>query len=84
MDSNSYTQSCYCFKFYLPNSINAFMKRGVEQLLFLFLPEDTTGDPDQRLNDYIKIGVNKTRNTFKAVFWITISVAATLAVGQLQ
>ena len=84
LESNSYTQSWYCFKFNVPNSINVLMKRGVEDCIFLFLPEDTTEKADHRHSDCINIGVNMIRSTVKVVFLIAISVAASLAVGQLQ
>ena len=61
------------------NSINAFMKNGVEEFIFLFLPEDTTEN-----GCCIDIGGNKTRNTVKVVFWIAISLAVSLAVGLLK
>lgn len=60
------------------------MKRGFEDFIFLFLPEDTTEKTDHRPKDSINIEVNKTRSTVKVVFWIAISVTAALAVGQLK
>lgn len=84
MESNYFTEPRYCFKFYVPNSINELMKRGIKELIFLFLPEDTTENGDYRHSDGINIGVNKTRDKAKVLFWITISVAVTLAIGQLK
>ena len=84
LESSSFTQSWYCFKFYIPNSINELMKRGVQECIFFFQPEDTTEKADHRHSDCISIGVDNTRSTVKVVLWLAISVAATMAVGQLK
>lgn len=84
LESNSINQSWYCFNFYVPNSINTLMKRGMEEIVFFFQPEDTTGTVDLRHSDRINIKVNKTRNAIHVLLWIAISVAAALAVGQLK
>lgn len=83
-DSNSFTQTRYHIKFAFPNSISAFFKKGVEEFIFLILPEDTTENSDRRQSDDLNIPENKIRGTVKLLLWITISVAAALAVGQLK
>lgn len=82
--SNYFTQSGFCYKLYVPHSIKQRIKRGLEKCIFLCLPEDTTENGDPWHSDYRNIGLSKTRSTAKVVFWLVISIAATLAVGQLK
>lgn len=81
-ESNSFTQARYYFRFNVPHSIKALIKRGAEECFFLILPEDTTENTDHRHNG--SIDENKIRSTVKVGFWVAVAIAATLAAGQLQ
>lgn len=85
LESSSFTQSWYCFKFYILSSKNGLMKRGMEEFNFFFQPEDTSEKPDHRHSDCAGIGVaDNTRSTVKVVLWLAVSVAVSLALGQLK
>lgn len=60
------------------------MKRGVQECIFFFQPEDTTEKADHRHSDCNSIWVDSTRSTVKVVLWLAISVAGALAVAQLK
>ena len=83
LESSSFNQPRYCFKFYINNSIIGLMKRGVQECISFFQPEDTTEKANHKHSDCNSTGLGNTRSTAKVVLWLAISVGVGLAVGQL-
>ncbi len=75
---------CYFLDFYIPNSINDLVQKGLKELVYLFQPEETTDKAEGRQYDATGLGTSKTRNIIKVVFWLGISIAISLAIGQLK
>jgi hypothetical protein len=84
LESNSYTQSNYFVTFHVPAPVLALMKRGVEELRYLFLPEDTSGDGSVFHYGRISGYPSKIRGAVKGLVWIAISIAVAMTIGQLK
>lgn len=70
------------FNLYDPTPFKDLIKRGLGQLVYLFLPEDTS-ETGRSQNDLLSIKASSPRSTVKVLFWVVVSVSITLAVGQL-
>ena len=84
LESKVFTQSRSCITFDFSHAINRLMKKSMEELIGLFLPEDTTENADRPHSANINLGANNKRSTIKALFWVVMSVIAALALGQLH
>lgn len=75
----------WCYINILPtDELKSLAKRGLDGLIYLLLPEDTSGNAGSSNNDFVGIGSINIASTFKAGVWIAISIAVSLMVGQLQ
>jgi hypothetical protein len=83
LEAKQHAHFCYLPNFSVPAPINDLVKRGLEELAYLFLPEDTTDKPGCRKNEMSRPGENNIHNTFKLVLWVVVSITFSLAVGQL-
>lgn len=82
LESKQNSVFCYSPDFYIPNSINKLLSKGLKELAYLFQPEDTTDSPEGRHYKATGLGTSNTRNTVKAVFWLAMSILISLAIGQ--
>ena len=74
----------YYLNFSVHTSVNSLVKRGMGDLAYLFLPEDTTDNIDRKGKDSIILVKNSSRSTVKVVFWIVVSITISLVLGQLK
>ncbi|BHH82485.1 hypothetical protein [Desulforhopalus sp. 52FAK] len=51
---------------------------------YLLQPEDTSSNADNSSHDMMAPNVKGTRDMVKTLFWISVSIAATIAMGQLH
>lgn len=69
--------------FQIHNPVPDLLKKWVGELILLVSPQDTTDDTDKE----IKISENQTGNTrgiIKVLFLVAISIAVSVALGQLN
>jgi hypothetical protein len=83
LEAKQNTVFCYFLDFYIPNSINDLVQRGLKELVYLFQPEETTDKAGGRQYEATGLGTSKTRNIVKGVFWLAMSIVISLAIGQL-
>lgn len=74
---------------YYPNltirpSLHEQVARWIGDLIFLFLPEDTTDTTDRKVKDSTALPENRIRSTAKSLFWIAASVLFAIGLGQLN
>lgn len=84
LESKQHTHLRYFLDFYIPNPINDLVKRCLMELVYFFLPEDTTDNVGCRQNEVNCLEVSGNRSTFKVVLWVVVSITFALAVGQLK
>jgi hypothetical protein len=81
LESSQHMQCEYFFDFSSPKSINKLLKRAKKEITYLFLPEDTThmaGDCQNRMAGLVPSYI---RSTVKIVFWVSVSIAIPLVIG---
>jgi hypothetical protein len=74
----------YYLDFSLPTSVNDLVKRGTGDLVYFFLPEDTTDNTARERKDSIGLAENNPRSTTKVIFWLVASIAIPLMLGQVK
>lgn len=84
MESREHTALKAYLEFYFTNSVKDLVKRGLKNLAYLFLPEETIERPRGRQNKTIGFEASKTGSTLKMVFWVVVSIILSLAIGQLK
>jgi hypothetical protein len=74
----------YCLDFSIVPPVTDLLKRGLEDLAYLFVPEDTADNGERKRKDSHSLKENSIRSTVKVAFWLVVSVTLSLALGQLQ
>lgn len=81
LESRQHVQFGYFIDFYTPNSINNLLKRGMNELAYLFLPEDTThldGHCQKKVDGLVPSNI---RSIAKVAFWVGVSIVIPLIIG---
>lgn len=84
MESREHAALKAYLEFDFTNSIKDLVKRGLKNLAYLFLPEETIERPRGRKNEAIGFEASKTGSILKMVFWVVMSITLSLAIGQLK
>lgn len=66
----------YCWNVSVPDAVKEGIKRTGVELMYLVTPEDTT--------DGAAVAKSETGSIVKTLFWVGLSVAVTLLLGQLH
>ncbi|WP_028585296.1 hypothetical protein [Desulfogranum mediterraneum] len=78
LESKQYAYYWYGLDFSIPRAVRELVKRGLKELAFLLLPEDTSGQEKMRP------GEDTARSAFKLVFWAVLAIGISLVLGQLN
>ena len=74
----------YFLDFYIPNSINCLVRRGLKELVYLIQPEESTDKAGGWQYEVTGIETSNTRSIIKVVFWLVMSIIISSAVGKLK
>ena len=64
--------------------LKKFVNECANDATYLLHPEDTSAKTSDISHDILNQKANSTRDVTKTLFWITVSIAATIALGQLH
>lgn len=84
LQSKQHSHFGYRANFCVSGSLNDLVKRGLYKLVYLFIPQDTTAETGRCKNDLIYSETSSIRSVIKSVFWVVVSIMASLALGQLK
>jgi hypothetical protein len=82
--SKQHATFCDFPSFHIPDSINDLAKRGLKELLYLLLPEESFENPGGRKDKTTGLETTNARSIIKGLFWIVVSIGISLAMGNLQ
>ncbi len=82
MESISFSLPLHHFSFHIPSSINTRINTVIKDILFVFLPEDTTKSETHQHSTSFGIEKKNIRSIIKALVWITIAITIPLLLGQ--
>lgn len=60
------------------------LRKYLGELIYLIIPEDTTDKTEGRSNHCLRLEAANFSSNIKVVFWIAVSIAMSIAIGQLS
>lgn len=83
LESKLHAYLGYRLSFNMLPSFNGLLKKGLKELVDLVTPEDTTMSTGRRQTDLFRVKVGNTVNIVKVLFWVVVSIAISVGLGQL-
>lgn len=81
--SKQQTHFWYFPKVSIITPMSDLFRIGMKEITYLCYPEDTTDNIGCRQTEKPYSGVVRVRHALKGVFWVIVSIAVSIAVGQL-
>lgn len=84
LQSKQYSESWQLLDFQVFSSLPDVLRKCLEELIFLVIPEDTTASAADRHQKVRRVQARNTRSIAKVTFWIVIALIFSLSIGQLR